>query len=380
VWRRVAARRWARLDLRGRPPLAAVLLGASFLALFAITATLTRRHSAHESELAARFAREGAEALRAGQPDHAISAFRTAIFYSRHDDRSRFQLAQALLAAGRADEARPYLELLWQHDPSRGIVNLELARMFAAEGASGDAVRHYQGAIHGLWEPGEEGRRREARWELIGYLKAARDLRRAVAELVTLAASLREDDADAHAEVASWLLDLGEPRLALGSFRRALAADGSSLRARAGVGAAAAALGDWRTVRDVLRRVPREGRDSGSAALLATAELVVSLDPWAPRLSLAERARRSRVVAGVLADRLTCASGAALPLRQELAALAPRLRTGALRDDPGGIDALFELVLRADALGPACPGREAADEALRALALRRRAEGDGGEG
>jgi tetratricopeptide (TPR) repeat protein len=380
LWRRVAARPWARPELRAGQPAAAVLLAASFLALFAVTAALTRRHRAHESELAARFDRQGAEALRSGRPDQAIAAFRTAIFYSRQADTSRFQLAQALLAAGRPQEARPYLDLLWQHDPSRGIVNLELARMFAAEGASDDAVRHYQGAIHGLWEGGQEGRRREAQWELIGYLKAADDVRRAVAELVTLAASLREDDAPAHAEVASWLLDLGEPRLALASFRQALSADAASLRARLGVGAAAAGVGDWRTVRDVLRRVPREKRDPASAARLATAELVLSLDPWAPRLSIAERARRAREAARALAHRLACDSAAAAPLRQELAALAPRLRTSAVRDDPGGIDAVFALALRADALEPGCPDRQPADHAVRALALRRRAEEADGDG
>lgn len=144
-------------------------LTLAFILLFRVTGRLSRQYREHEKQLAESFSRQGDAALRDGRAADAVAAYRDALFYARHESGGQFRLARALLSAGMPQEARPYLQALWQRDPSLGLVNLELARMQAAEGATAEAVRHYQGAIHGIWDPGAEGLRKSAQLEVIAF-------------------------------------------------------------------------------------------------------------------------------------------------------------------------------------------------------------------
>src|SRR5581483_4614846 len=89
-------------------------------ALFALASGVTRAYENKRDVLAQRWYERGVEALHAAQPEVAISDFRNALAYSTRDRRYRLQLAEALLAAGRTQEALDYFESLWQESPSDG--------------------------------------------------------------------------------------------------------------------------------------------------------------------------------------------------------------------------------------------------------------------
>jgi tetratricopeptide (TPR) repeat protein len=367
---------------------AAVVLATSFVALLLLTRTLTRSYRTHETELARRFAERGAAALQAGRPEEAVAAYRDSIFYARNDRDSRFRLAQALLAAGHRPEARPYLETLWQEDPSLGVVNLELARMEAADNDTEAAVRHYHGAVYGLWHARAEEQRHRANRELVDYLKRSGDPRRAGAELLAFTSTLDDEDARGHADAGALFLELGEPGLALASFRQALRAERGDVPSLSGAGLAAAALGDWRTARDYLRRIPPSSRGEDLRRRLEVAEAVVSLDPWAPRLSHGERGRRTRAIVGAVQQRLeacagstTAAAAALSPSRSALAGALRAISPAALRRDPdaihGALDVAAAAVARTD---PLCEASDPRDEAVAVLMRARRLHEDADRG
>jgi tetratricopeptide (TPR) repeat protein len=299
-----------------------------------------------------------------------VDAYRNAVFYSRDDVGMQFRLAQALLAAGRPREARPYLRAAWREEPAAGRVNLELARLDAADGRNEDAVRHYHGAIHGLWDAGRPPARQVARRELIALLMRAGARQRAVAEVLDWKGTLDGADASGRAEAGALLLRLDEPRLALGAYREALRTGKTTAGALAGAGTAAARIGDWRLARTYLRRAP--DRDEAAERLLLVAEHAVTLDPWAPRLRTAERGRRARLALDVVRERIAGCEGplaAQLPaLRASLEAAARMVQDRALQRDPQALDAAFRAVVSAEETAALrCgPGRPV-DDALLSL-------------
>ena len=96
-------------------------------ALFAITSTAARIYHSQQRALAQECFLRGEAELRSGRAPEAIKDFSRALAYSRDNRNYRLRLAQALLAANRSEEARPYLLNLWRDEPGNGTVNLELA-------------------------------------------------------------------------------------------------------------------------------------------------------------------------------------------------------------------------------------------------------------
>jgi hypothetical protein len=120
-------------------------------------------------------------------------------------------------------------------------------------------------------------------------LLARRERRRALSELLVLAANL-PDDAALHVRVGRGFLDAGDPRRALDHFALVLRAEADNRGALVGAGESAFALGDYVRARRYLDAVP--GGDERVADLREVARLVLAGDPLAPRLRAAERRRR----------------------------------------------------------------------------------------
>ena len=184
--------------------------------------------------------------LKAGQPEQAIIDFRTALIYSHDNDDYQLHLAQALLAANHAEEARVYLSELWERHPEGAVVNLELGRLSARARDIDQALRYYHNAIYGEWEGAiVSQQRREARLELYQFLLSRGAKSQAEAELEALAAELPAD-ANLHTQVGNLFLKSGQFNRALSEYTAALNVDKNHLEALAGAGEAEFHLNNFR--------------------------------------------------------------------------------------------------------------------------------------
>jgi Flp pilus assembly protein TadD len=368
-------------------------LAAGTLALFGVTSALSRTYHAHLRGLAQHWSGQGEAALRAGRPKDAVQAFENARHYARHDTRVQMRLAEALLLAGRSEEARSHLLALWARAPGDGRVNLELGRLAAAGRHDQEAVRHFDAAVHGSWEVAADVARRRARQELIAHYLDRGALPQAEAQLIALAPEL-PPDADTQTELGRSFLKTGDARRALVAFRAARAAQPRDARATAGAGQASFQLGDYMSARRYLRAAaPPASDDEAVRRALATTEFVLTMDPFRSRLGAAERARRVELAWRTTMTRVqACAERQGVTLSEDprerppdlapplwhahrqLAALGPGLASGALRRHAERIYPVMDAVVAAARTVESCRPLEPADEALLLIGRRHEAE------
>jgi len=368
-------------------------LAAGTVALLFLTSAVSRVYRAHVERLAREWSARGEVAVRAHRPEDAVEAFENAQHYARHDPRGRMRLAEALLLAGRGEEARSHLLALWARAPGDGRVNLELARLAAADGRAAEAARYFDAAVHGSWEVAADLARRRARQELIALYLSRNALPQAEAQLIALAPDLPRD-AESRTELGEDLLKTGSARRALEAFEAALASEPRHVRAAAGAGMAAFRLGDYSAARRHLRSaVQKRPDDPATGRALATTDLVLTMDPLLPRLRAAERARRlglawrtawARVQACAASQGVALAADPQGPLlegasmllhaHRQLAALEPQITPGVLRRDPERIDSVMDAVLAAARASQDCGPLQPADEALLLIGRRHAAD------
>jgi len=165
-----------------RTVLAFSLLGVAILSV--VTAFAAKLYHAKERSLAQQWYATGEQELRANRAENAVTDFRTALNYSRDNEVFQLRLAQALLAAHHADEARAYLLNLWEHHPESAELNLELGRLAAKDRDVQQALRYFHSALYGDWQDQDAvKRRREVRLELYRYLMSLGAESQAQAEL-----------------------------------------------------------------------------------------------------------------------------------------------------------------------------------------------------
>lgn len=373
-----------RAGFRNAHPLrTAILFGVVALGpALTVTHLVVRGYRAHEESLTREWTSQAEQHLDAGRPAAAAEAFRNARHYHREDDRLQLRLAQALAAADRRAEARSYLRALWQRDPSDGAVNLELARLAVRTGHDEEAEEHYRRALEGYWVTDGAAQRRDVRIEFAQYLLARDRLEAARAELIALAALLPERP-ELYIDVAERLIAAGAFRTARDLFERTLRLEPDSVRARAGAGRTAFEAGDYAAARVHLLRLRRDigTLDPHLSTMLALATDILAIDPDRPRLSVAERARRTievlRVgVARVEACREELRGRGQHALADELELLAARLSEVVpnatapnLRRDPDAIPGFVDLAFEAVRVaGDSCRPTATRDIAVLTLA------------
>ena len=374
-----------KVPLLHREPL--VIAGVVIIAaaLWAGATFVTAAYAARQQSLARQWFNRGEADVRAGRLDDAISKLRTALAYSPDNFEYRLKLAEALAAAGRTRQAQAYLRALWDEEPGNGTVNLELARLAVQTYDIPGVLRFYHGAIYGVWQDNPAERRRETRIELVNFLLAQRQIQQAQSELIALAADLPRDPA-LLLGVAGLMVKAGDYRRALEEYREVLALDPNNVEALGGAGSAAFALQMYPEARDFLRRAVAAGsRGPQVAAQLQTAELVLQMDPFRPRLPASERVQRILSAFTRAGNRLQqCAAAGAIALDKPMGntplpadyanwmALKPKMKEQKLRRDLEPGDAAMEVVFRierdtAQVCGPGVP----ADQALVLIAQRR---------
>jgi thioredoxin-like negative regulator of GroEL len=158
---------------------------------------LTREAAASTREMrledAGTWFASGQQALQAGDAEGAIEALRRASAIDRDNRGYRLALANALSAGQHVDETRQVLRRLREGEPEDPEVNVQLAHREAHAEHVPAAVRYYQSELYGHWNPDAFDDRRRLRIEMIRYLLAHGDQRRALSALLILSANLPDD-------------------------------------------------------------------------------------------------------------------------------------------------------------------------------------------
>src|SRR5215813_4484949 len=213
--------RQQRQKLILRDTLALLSLFAIAVLLFFITLFLFHSFSVHRQQLAQRWLARGESALHANQPLAAIDALRSALAYAPDNENLEIELAEALAAAGRTQEAVAYFKALLESRPGNGMINLQLARLAAKQGDESAAIDYYQAALDGTWQGDGYIRRREVRLELAHYLTDRNRLDQARNQLL-IAAGNAPDDVNIHLQVAGMLESSQDLVNALHLYQKAL--------------------------------------------------------------------------------------------------------------------------------------------------------------
>lgn len=287
--------------------IAAIVALAAGLWLVAHGATQAYGH--RQDHLARTWYADGEQAMRTGNYEVAVVDLRTALAYSHDSPQVRLRLAEALAAAGSIRQAQAYLRVLWEEQPGDATVNLQLARLAARTGDLASAERYYNDAIYGVWPEGPVENRRNTRLELVRYLLARDQFQRAQSQLIAVAAD-EPSDPQLTAEIGRMFLQAGDAARARQQFQLTIRKQPRNAAALAGAGEAAFQLADYPEARRYLQRaIALDPADSRSADLLAISNLVLQLDPYAPRIGRDERSRRVVADIGRTLNRLTaCAA------------------------------------------------------------------------
>jgi tetratricopeptide (TPR) repeat protein len=368
-------------------------LAAGTLAFFALTSAVSRAYASHVRGLVQEFRARGDTALAAGRAQEAVEAFESAQRYARSDRLVQMRLAEALILARRGEEARSHLLALWAVTPGDGRVNLQLARLAATAGRYDEAARHFDAAIHGSWESAADLERRGARQELIELYLRQGALSQAEAHLIALGPDLPKD-VDTQTDLGLSFLRTSSPRRALAAFKAALASDPLSGRAAKGAGDASFRLADYAGARRYYRIAAQQlPEDADVERALATVDLVFMMDPYLPRLSTSDRARRlglawrtalSGLEACARSQNVVLARDAASPelpgappiwhAHRQLASFRTTLSAESLRREPDHVGVVMDAVLAATRLTEHCGPTEPSNEALLLIARRHGAD------
>ena len=272
-----------------REPLIIVALSAAAIAFFFGVLALSKFFDTRQSARADEYFQRGTLALRSNHPEMAVNDFHASLTYSRDSYATQLSLAQALLALNRTEEALQYLVNLWQREPENGMVNFELARIYAGKGDASQALRYYHNAIYAIWNQNQDVVRRSVRMELIDFLLARQMHGQAESELIALQNNM-PNDPDMTAKVGKLFLQVPDYERALALFVRSLKLKRQNPDALAGAGQAAFELGRYKVAERYLKAaVAANPSDTTSAQLLQTAHLVLAMDPYNMRLSRMQR-------------------------------------------------------------------------------------------
>lgn len=302
-----------------RELVALLLLSAAGIAVFLITSALAADNARLRRADAVAWHEQGRRALDAGDTRRALVALRRASHIDRGNRDVLVSLAMALRSAGADAQAAAVLEELRTARPEDAEVNLQLARLESERNALPAAIRYYQDALNGLWATEDGDRRRTVRRELIALLQQQGDRARALSQALVYAAEVPQGP-EWQVRAAQLLLDVGDPGRALDRYRAVLTGDPRNSDALAGAGEAAFALGEYASARRYLSQL--RSVDERLVSLRRVADLVLTADPLAPRISGAERERRLQQILQHARERvLGC--GASAPFQTELDALQP---------------------------------------------------------
>jgi tetratricopeptide (TPR) repeat protein len=254
--------------------------------LLAITLFLFRSFQAHREELAERWSARGQTAISAGQPEQAITALRTGLFYAPGNRSYELLLAEALDDAGHTEESYNYFLGLWETQPGDGFINLRLARLAAAKKDPQAAINYYRASLYGTWEGDGIERRRDVRLELSRYLIAQHKLTNARTELL-IAGNNAPNDASVALALAQLLEQAEAPRDALNYYQKVLAQEPNNPTALEAAGRQQYQFGNFEEAHRLLEQAVREDALTSSNQTAVPTETTRMLEVSAQIIALA---------------------------------------------------------------------------------------------
>jgi len=264
------------------------------IALFGVTAFVTRTYHKRIHTLADEWYASGEQALAADRAEEAVTDFRNALVYSPNNSIFQFHLARALIAARSWDDAEEYLQSLLSDAPGSGEINLALARIAAQKNSLADAMRYYHSAVFGSWEQNPIEMRWNTRYELCKYLLERNDEKDAEAEVIALADNTAPGDVERLDQAGTLLLKTQQWNRALMEFKQALARNRRDVDGLTGAGTAAFQAGQYADADAFFERLPKGQREKADIAfMLELSRQTETADPFAEGLSARERARRA---------------------------------------------------------------------------------------
>jgi tetratricopeptide (TPR) repeat protein len=340
---------FSRLIPRSAPVILLVLTLAAASG-FAGVSHLVTRYNLNQQARGRKLYRQGLTDAAANHYDDAIAAFRAALTCDPTNSQYQLSLARALRDSNdprRLDEAESYLLALWERTPQDAAVNLALARVEAHRDSIEDATRYYHNAMYGVWNSDQDANRSRARIELIQFLLKRNVSAQAESEIIALAAALPRDPA-AHLETAQLFAKAQDYVNGLAQYEEVLHLDPDNPSALAGAGEAAYRSGNYATAQRYLRSaVNGNPADANSRALLATADLILRVNPFVSHISDAERNRRIAAAFSRAGERLAeCAQQTGVDLSSAPAAKPAAAKTTAAMSAAPGADASPLLTLQ----------------------------------
>ena len=343
-----------RFYLEQRPTMLAVFSVLAVVLFLGVT-VLSRAHQAQRQAIGERWFNRGTADLNGQRFDAAVTDIRAALLYSPDEYSYQLNLAEALIGEGHTGQASAYLINLWEREPENGVVNLELARIAAQRGETDSAIRYYHNAVYAVWPGSQEGKRPDARLELIELLLRIGAKGQAQSELIALAENAEHDPA-LQERIGNLFLRAEDYEHALGAYNAALKSDRHDAAALAGAGHAAFELGRYQSAQHYLQSaISANPNDSQSAEWLKTAQLVLHLDPFRRQIPAAER---NRIVAEAFAAAGQRLKSCALPtttvtgpatvpsLSNEWGRLKPQITEAGLRRNQDLAEKAMDLVFR----------------------------------
>lgn len=236
---------------------------------------------------------DGLQLRRAGKAEEAVEAFRKAHALERANSQYELQLIDALIQAGKPEEADQLLRELLEREPNNGRANLYAAHLRIAEGKIAAAESYYHRAIYGEWADDASAQRIAVRMELAEFLATRGKQEELLAELLPLQEETAKNPA-AQRRIAQLFVVAGSPSRAIDEYRSLIRQNPKDADAYAGLGETELQMGSYRSAREAfLRAVARKPHDSslqGKAELSTTLD---ALDPTVRKLTSDEKYRRS---------------------------------------------------------------------------------------
>ncbi len=286
---------------------------AAILGLLLFDTALARVDIRERKVFAAREFAAGQDLMKAGKTRDAIDHLRAATSLSPDNPAYVTALSGAILADGRADDARMLLSPLLERDPKNGPANLAMAHVMEKIGKIDDAKAYYHSAIYATWPPAEANRRLAARFELIDLLSRTNARQELLAELLPIQDD-STNDGDHRKLIAHLFVQAGSPARAVTIFRDFLRKNPGDVDAYVGLADAALSLGDLATGRTDLLAAQKLTPDSTSMkSRIAIIDSAIAMDPTQSGLSLAEQMRRSRNLLQLTVDAVRKCLGAQAP-------------------------------------------------------------------
>lgn len=236
---------------------------------------------------------EGVRLIKQDKTNQGIELLRKAHAWERANILYELDLTDALIAAGKTDEAEPLMTEIMLREPNDGRANLSAARLMLKRGKIADAVSYYHRAIYGEWPENAMAHRVAARLELVHLLVTAGRNKELLAELLPLQEEAGKN-MTIQKELGHLFLVAGSPSRAAASYQALIDRNPKDADAYVGLGQTQLEQGQYRDAHAAFLVALRyKPEDPSIRRRLDLSSALTDLDPTPRRLASMEKYRRS---------------------------------------------------------------------------------------